>query len=85
MEDEERVGGSHVLEQTIEVGAFGVDRQRDDRPAHHLGRADQTQRVLLVQTVDGLVHNCILHPPKDIDAKSLTQELVRMFDQRLRG
>jgi hypothetical protein len=40
---------------------------------------------ILVQTVDGLVHNFILHPPKDIDAKSLTQELVRMFDQHLRG
>jgi hypothetical protein len=40
---------------------------------------------ILVQTVDGLIHNFILHPPKDIDAKSLTQALVRMFDQHLRG
>jgi len=40
---------------------------------------------ILVQTLDSLVHNFILHPPKEIDAKPLTEELVSMLDQYLRG
>jgi AcrR family transcriptional regulator len=34
---------------------------------------------ILVHTVDALVHNFILHPPAGIDAKSLTEETVRML------
>ncbi len=48
-------------------------------------RNPRLMAYILVQTVDSLVHNFILHPPKDIDAKSLTEELVRMLDQHLRG
>jgi AcrR family transcriptional regulator len=39
----------------------------------------------LVQTVDSLVHNFILHPPKDISAESLTEEMVRMLHIHLKA
>ena len=38
---------------------------------------------VLVQTVDALVHNFILHPPEGIDADSLTEEIVRMLHRHL--
>lgn len=34
---------------------------------------------VLVQSVDALIHNFILHPPEGIDAESLTGETVRML------
>jgi len=40
---------------------------------------------VLVQTVDALVHNFILHPPEGIDADSLTEEIVRMLHVHLRA
>ena len=40
---------------------------------------------VLVQTVDALVHNFILHPPEGIDADSLTEEIVRMLHVHLKG
>ena len=40
---------------------------------------------VLVQTVDALIHNFILHPPAGIDANSLTEEMVCMLHQHLKG
>jgi AcrR family transcriptional regulator len=34
---------------------------------------------VLVQSVDALIHNFVLHPPEGIDAESLTGETVRML------
>jgi AcrR family transcriptional regulator len=38
---------------------------------------------VLVQTVDAIVHNFILHPPEDIDEDVLTDEVVRMLHGHL--
>ena len=38
---------------------------------------------VLVHTVDALVHNFILHPPDDIEAGQLTEEVVRMLLRHL--
>ena len=38
---------------------------------------------VLVHTVDALVHNFVLHPPKDIETEELTDEVVRMLLRHL--
>jgi AcrR family transcriptional regulator len=38
---------------------------------------------VLVHCVDALVHDFILHPPRNIDAESLTQEMVSMWLRHL--
>lgn len=38
---------------------------------------------VLVHTIDALVHNFVLHPPKDIDSESLTEEIVDLFHGHL--
>jgi AcrR family transcriptional regulator len=38
---------------------------------------------ILVHTVDALVHNFVLHPPKEIDSEQLKEELVRMLHGHL--
>ena len=38
---------------------------------------------IVVQVVDALIHNFILHPPEGIDAESLTDEIVRLLHLRL--
>lgn len=38
---------------------------------------------VLVHAVDSLVHNFVLHPPKDIDSEQLTEEVVRMLLRHL--
>jgi AcrR family transcriptional regulator len=38
---------------------------------------------VLVHTVDALVHNFVLHPPKDIGTEQLTEEVVRMLLRHL--
>lgn len=40
---------------------------------------------LLVQAVDALVHNSILHPPTDISPQVLTDEAVNMLSAYLKG
>ena len=55
-----------------------LEEHPDVRMSDHKVRAH-----VVVQTVDSLVHNFVLHPPKDIDAASLTDEIVRMLHQHL--
>ncbi len=38
---------------------------------------------VVVQTIEGLVHSYILHPPEGIDAAALTDEIVRMLHGHL--
>lgn len=38
---------------------------------------------IVVQAVDALIHNFVLHPPEGIDAESLTDETVRMLHMHL--
>lgn len=38
---------------------------------------------VLVHAVDALVHNFVLHPPKDIETEELTEEVVRMLLRHL--
>ena len=42
-------------------------------------RTGSPSAYVLVHTVDALVHNFILHPPKGIGVGELTDELVRML------
>ena len=56
----------------------------EGRPEVRMGDSKLTGHII-VQTVDSLVHNFVLHPPKDIDAESLTDEIVRMLHQHLKG
>lgn len=42
-------------------------------------RDPKVTAYVLVHTVDALVHNFILHPPKGIDGESLIEEMVRML------
>ena len=56
----------------------------EGRPEVRMGDSKLTGHII-VQTVDSLVHNFVLHPPKDIDAESLTDEIVRMLHQYLKG
>jgi AcrR family transcriptional regulator len=40
---------------------------------------------MLVHSVEGLVHDFILHPPRDLDAAAFADELVRMLHSYLEG
>ncbi len=56
----------------------------EGHPEARVDDPDLTAYVM-VQAVDALVHNFVLHPPKEIDADALVDETVRLLHGHLTG